>query len=163
MKFLRITLVVALAILGLEAADHPAWEQLQKEIKQATGEIKSIKPAELMQWNKEKKNFILVDVREPSEFSNGTIEATTFKKIPRGVLEMAGIKNNGLPIDETIVLYCQGGARGAMAGKRLQDLGFKNIVNLEGGIDQWLKEGYPIVNIYGAMKQVPMSETGIAE
>lgn len=165
MKFSRILLVVAFATLSLQAAEqvaeHPALEKLQQEIKSATKETKQLKPAELMAWTKEGKSFILVDTREPSEFLNGTIDAENFKKIPRGVLEMAGIKNNGLPIDATIVVYCKGGSRGAMGAKRLQDLGFQNVYNLEGGIDEWVKQGYPIVNLYGAMKQVPMSETGV--
>jgi rhodanese-related sulfurtransferase len=45
--------------------------------------------------------------------------------------------DNSLKAETPIVVYCGGGSRASLAGKTLQELGFKNVKNLEGGFRGW--------------------------
>ena len=44
-----------------------------------------------------------------------------------------------------IVVYCGAGGQGALATKTLQDMGFKNVSNLEGGSNAWLEAGNTLI------------------
>ena len=45
-----------------------------------------------------------------------------------------------MPADK-IIVYCGGGGQGALATKTLQDMGFQDVSNLEGGSSAWIKAG----------------------
>ena len=47
--------------------------------------------------------------------------------------------------EKKIIVYCGVGDQGALATKTLQDMGFKDVSNLEGGSEAWVKAGYPLV------------------
>ena len=47
--------------------------------------------------------------------------------------------------EKKIIVYCGAGGQGALATKTLQDMGFKDVSNLEGGSEAWVKAGYPLV------------------
>ena len=46
--------------------------------------------------------------------------------------------------DKKIVMTCSIGACAAIGGKLLKDMGFKDVVLLEGGVEAWKKSGYDI-------------------
>jgi rhodanese-related sulfurtransferase len=88
---------------------------------------------------KQEEEFLLIDVRQKSEFKKGNIEGSY--SIPRGILEFK-IGDKAFweeeyidpPADTTlIIIYCAKGARGALATESLLKLGYKNVLNLEGG------------------------------
>lgn len=166
MKLLKVLLALGLALSLAQAKDAKenkilsAWKA---QVKAAQAEIKMITPKELMEWNKAEKNFVLVDVREPDEVAAGYIEADTIKKIPRGLLDPVVAKMGVLKPEQTIVIYCKKGSRGALAGKVLKDLGFNNVYNLKGGIHGWMKAEMPIMSSLGTFKTVPYELTGCAE
>jgi rhodanese-related sulfurtransferase len=98
------------------------------------------------------ENMVLIDVREGDEFASGIIPAKTVFTIPRGKLEFA-VDNKLVDMsDHLIVCYCLKGARGLMGAKTLKDLGFKNVVNLKGGIENWVHSGRSIKNYLGYFK-----------
>lgn len=167
MKLLKVLLGLALAFCLVQAKDaakeNPVLTIWKEQIKVAQAEINMITPAELMEWNKSDKKFVLVDVREPNEVEAGWIEANTIKKIPRGTLDAVVAKAGALSPDQTVVMYCKKGARGALAGKMLKDLGFKNVYNLKGGIHGWMEAGQPIVSSLGTFKTVPYELTGCGD
>ena len=43
--------------------------------------------------------------------------------------------------NKKIIVYCGAGGQGALATKTLQDMGFQDVSNLEGGSDAWIKAG----------------------
>jgi hydroxyacylglutathione hydrolase len=49
-----------------------------------------------------------------------------------------------LPRDKTLVLQCAGGDRSSTACSLLAKHGFKDTINLVGGIGAWMKEGLPV-------------------
>lgn len=83
--------------------------------------------------NKRKQYYIL-DVREPDEFAEGHIEGAV--NIPLGKL-IRDLNQGIIPKDKHIVVHCRSGGRGAIALETLKKKGFKNVQNLEGGFMAW--------------------------
>ena len=81
-----------------------------------------------------------LDVREPEEFEQGALVGATH--IPRGHLE-SQIENRIPDRDTQIVTYCAAGTRSAFAAKTLNDLGYTNVVSMDGGFTKWKSEGRP--------------------
>jgi sulfur dioxygenase len=83
----------------------------------------------------------ILDVREADEFTGplGHIEGAVL--IPLGQLaERAG----ELARDRPIVAVCRAGSRSAQATAILQQAGFTEIANLNGGMLRWRAEGHPV-------------------
>ena len=78
-------------------------------------------------------DFLLIDVREPSEFEAGAIPGAVL--VPLGTV-LDGSALDGLPRDKEIVVQCQVGGRSLTAARVLQGLGF-DASNLDGGIVAW--------------------------
>jgi rhodanese-related sulfurtransferase len=80
---------------------------------------------------------VLVDVRTPGEFNAGHLEkAMNIDWLGDSFLaEFEKIEK-----DQSIYLYCKSGKRSADATKYLDSLGYKNVVNLEGGYIAWAKK-----------------------
>jgi sulfur-carrier protein adenylyltransferase/sulfurtransferase len=87
--------------------------------------------------------FELIDVREPFEFEIARIRGA--KLIPLGeIAERA----DDLQREQTLIVHCHSGRRSAEAVRLLQQRGFANVYNLEGGIDAWSDSIDPTVPKY---------------
>lgn len=82
---------------------------------------------------------IFVDVREPNEYNLGRVPGAL--PLPRGTIEVRG--EAMLPRDKTIVVYCGGGSRSALAADTLQTMGYK-VRSLKGGYRAWVEGDGPI-------------------
>jgi len=88
------------------------------------------------------ERYILLDVREDSEWANGHIPSA--HHIGRGVLERE--IESAIPEKEAaIVLYSGGGSRSALAANNLQKMGYANVFSLDGGWRGWNERGLPTV------------------
>lgn len=88
------------------------------------------------------KEAIIIDVREQDERDAEHIEGTLFiplAKLESRIGELAQFKNS------PIIVQCRSGKRSNIAGAKLIKAGFKNILNLEGGILAWSKQGLATV------------------
>lgn len=74
---------------------------------------------------------VFLDVREEVEFRAGHIPGAIH--LPRGEIE-ANIEDVIPDKTTPIVAYCTIGHRSAIAADTLQDLGYQNVVSLEGGL-----------------------------
>ena len=88
----------------------------------------------------------VLDIREPTEWEDHIKGAV---QVPRGVLEAAAdpASPRHLPTldpSRRVIVYCRTGARAALAGATLVDLGYLDVVNLDGGIAAWQAEGLPL-------------------
>lgn len=97
----------------------------------------------------EKGDVLVIDVREPDEYSKGHIPGAI--NIPRGTLEGAADPSykHRVPAlcdarDREILLYCQSGGRSAMAAATLQEMGFTRVRSLAGGWEVWEGDDLPI-------------------
>jgi rhodanese-related sulfurtransferase len=89
------------------------------------------------------EDFYLIDVRQAAEYDLSAIPGAF--NIPRGVLEFK-IRDDDYWADEffytpeddqEIVVYCKLGFRGTLSALALQQMGFTNVKNLEGGMLSW--------------------------
>ena len=83
-----------------------------------------------------KKDVQLIDVRTPAEFKQGYIENAILIDYKA---ENFKTKVQELDKDKPVYLYCRSGRRSAFASTILKDLGFKEVVDLEGGYLAWSK------------------------
>ena len=81
---------------------------------------------------------IVLDVREPDEYEEGELAEAIH--IPRGHLE-AQIESRIIDKTAPVVAYCAGGVRSAFAAKTLQELGYTDVMSLDGGFGRWKDEG----------------------
>ncbi len=89
----------------------------------------------------QKSDVKLVDVRTPSEFSEGHIKGAINVDY-NGADFATAMAQFGK--EEKIYLYCKSGVRSGKALEQLQKLGFKNLYSLHGGIEAWKGENLPI-------------------
>lgn len=106
-------------------------------------EENAILPSELKQMMHAGRDFVLLDVREIWEYQLVHIEGAV--SIPLG--ELPRRSRELLPVDE-IVVYCHHGMRSLDAAYLLQQLGFKSVLSVAGGIDRWAKEIDPDMQRY---------------
>jgi molybdopterin/thiamine biosynthesis adenylyltransferase/rhodanese-related sulfurtransferase len=88
-----------------------------------------------------REKFTLVDVREKEEWRAGFIPGAL--SLPRGFLEMQAEQK--LPDrNASIIVYCAGGVRSALAALTLQDLGYTRVETANPGFVRWKDTGYEV-------------------
>jgi rhodanese-related sulfurtransferase len=97
--------------------------------------LKSIAVSELRRRLDEGAAPFLLDVREPAEMADGLIAGSV--NVPMGEVKE---RLDELPTDRDIVVICHLGARSAHITKELATLGYHRAVNLDGGMDAWIRE-----------------------
>lgn len=108
-------------------------------ISRAKAEIRELPPKQVAQ-TLGVSSTLVIDVREPDEFREGALVGSL--SIPRGLLESRILELS--PDQSTpIVVYCAGGSRSALAALTLQNLGFHQVVSIEGGFGRWKSEEFP--------------------
>jgi sulfur-carrier protein adenylyltransferase/sulfurtransferase len=105
--------------------------------------IPGMSPHELKRRMDAHEAFELIDVRELFEYEIARIDGA--KLIPLGEITE---HLDELQHDQPIVVHCHSGQRSAQAVRLLQQHGFANVYNLEGGIDAWSDEIDPSVPKY---------------
>lgn len=96
--------------------------------------------AEEVQVYLKQSNVQLIDVRTASEFESGHIKG--FENIPLNKLEQESSK---IRKDIPVIIHCQSGVRSAMAYSILERLGYSNILNYSGSINEWKTKNLPLV------------------
>jgi sulfur-carrier protein adenylyltransferase/sulfurtransferase len=104
-----------------------------------------ITPTEVKQRLDAGEHLVIVDVREPHEWSLGTIKAPDVRFIPVGDVPA---RMHELNSADEIILQCRSGVRSARALGILQDAGFRKLKNLTGGILAWSDEVDPSIPKY---------------
>ena len=115
-------------------------------IETANSEIKTITSSELSKILID-TNLVILDVQSKETVEkNGMIKGAVHAN--RGFLEFYADQREDNPFRKKeldplkkVVVYCGAGGQGALATKTLQDMGFEDVSNLEGGVNSWLSEG----------------------
>lgn len=87
------------------------------------------------------RGFLLVDVREESEWAAGHIPGATH--LGKGIIER-DIEQKVPDPNREIILYCGGGFRSALAAENLERMGYTNVISMDGGWRGWSEKGYPV-------------------
>ena len=88
------------------------------------------------------EDFQLIDVREEFEYETSNLGG---QLIPLGGILIEADK---VSKDKPVVVMCRSGKRSAAAIMQLQQLGYSNLTNLQGGILAWAAEIDPTLNVY---------------
>jgi len=104
---------------------------------QTATKIKTVEVPAFAKEIKTNKKPQILDVRTPSEFAEGHIDNALnidwqgedfVKKVEK------------LNKNKAVYVYCRSGRRSLKASEKLEELGFKNIYNLDGGFLKWNAE-----------------------
>ncbi len=100
-------------------------------------ELPQISVEELKRLRDEGAPHVLLDVREEHEWNFARIEAARLLPLSRLVRELTAALPADLTPDSQIIVQCHHGVRSAQVTAWLRQLGFSNVFNLAGGIDEW--------------------------
>ena len=100
----------------------------------------SINPKELKKWLDEERDILLLDTRNDYELRIGTFENAvdlnikTFREFPNAI--------ENLKVDKTkpVVMFCTGGIRCEKASVVMENQGWKNVFQLNGGVLNYFEE-----------------------
>jgi rhodanese-related sulfurtransferase len=87
------------------------------------------------------EKFVLVDVREESEWAKDHLPGAIH--LGKGVIER-DVEQRVPDLNAPVVLYCGGGYRSALAADNLQQMGYRNVLSMDGGIREWREKGFPL-------------------
>ncbi len=108
----------------------PEFLALVDEARKRIRELSPEEAASLIQ-----AGALVIDVRDKDEFSGERIDGAV--NISRGTLEMR-ISEAVPDKSATIVCYCAGGNRGALATDTLRKMGYVNAVSIAGGLKAYI-------------------------
>jgi len=123
-------------------------KSLKDFVADAKSRIREVSAADAAAAAKQNSKTVILDVREPAEWSEGHVPGALH--VPRGMLEAKAdleyanrepaLADRGTPI----IVHCASGARSAMAADVLQQMGFRDVKSMAGGIQAWKQAGLPI-------------------
>lgn len=100
----------------------------------------------LMTANTSNPDFIIIDVRTPTDYNNSRIY---------GAININYYDANfsaqiaALDHDKMYLLYCQAGSRSTATYNMMQTQNFREVYNMLGGINAWAGAGYPTITTVG--------------
>lgn len=103
------------------------WNQVMTKVKSMNAE-----EARKFIADNPEGTYTILDVRQPWEYGKGHLPGG--KLIPLGEL-MDSLKK--MQKDKPIIVHCASGMRSRMAAQLMTGMGFKEVYNLEGGINAW--------------------------
>ena len=122
---------------------------VKKIVKEALASVDSISVQEARLLI-ENERYQFVDVRELSEQQNvGVIPGAILSS--RGMIEFhidpdSPLHKSEFAQEKTYIFYCASGARSALAAVAAKDMGLKPVVNMAGGITEWIKNSGSITD-----------------
>ena len=136
---IRSSKIILITMLWISLASCGQKQNEKSSDQDSASKISLISPEDL---NKVNKDIILIDVRTPGEYASGHVEnsvnidfrASNFK-------ELIG----ELDKNQDVYVYCKVGGRSGSAARMMEDMGFKKVYDLKGGIIAWEKDGFKTV------------------
>lgn len=113
-----------------------------KIVADAKTRVRELTVADVMPRLQQKPDFVLIDVREESEWAAGHLPHAMH--IGKGVIER-DIETKVLDTNQEVILYCGGGYRSALVADTLQKMGYTNVWSMDGGFRHWKEAGGEIV------------------
>lgn len=120
------------------AKHSPRFLKLSEDVK---ARVKETTVDKIKQRLDRGEKFHLVDVREESEFAAGHLPGAAH--LSKGVIER-DIEKRIPDAGAEIVLYCGGGFRSALAARNLGEMGYTNVISMDGGFREWKEKGLPV-------------------
>lgn len=140
----KVKLLLCSLISGISALSIPTFSAIGQELNTVKNSIfKEVLNKDVVEvkkiFDKKDKNNVFIDVREYFEWEEGVIPNAlkiSLGNIPKSIEKLDKSKN--------YILVCRSGVRSTKAYKIMQQAGFKNLTNLNGGMLSWYREGYSV-------------------
>ena len=136
-------LALLISVIGCNAVKSETATAPTATIAPVLKNVTVIQAEDLIRTNKGNPNFIILDVRTPTEYAGGhLVDAVNID------FNAANFKEDANRLDKakTYLVYCRTGVRSAAASTILLEIGFRDIYNMTGGITEWQGAGFPVVN-----------------
>jgi len=158
MKFLtNLVFPIGAVAIGLLTAQCSASDSTDRDaaLSQPMAEEQSVKNVEAVSPADFANRLIgaaasgvqLLDVRSPREQNQGIIRGATLVDFSKRDVFLNRIDQ--LDKNRPVMVYCAVGGRSSAAARMLAERGFRQIIDLQGGIDAWRRSGQEIVDPNG--------------
>ena len=104
-----------------------------------------------------KQGALLVDVRELNEINEVSFDVPRILLIPLSELEDRWPE---IPKEGDVIFVCAAGVKSLKATYYLMNRGYTNVMNMEHGMDRWIKKGFPTKGNASATEKVESSCCG---
>jgi len=113
----------------------------EKKENQIIKNISADEAHQLIEENKGNTDFLIIDIRTESEYNQGYIQdAINIDYYSPDFTDHL----DDLDKNKTYLIYCRSGNRSDKTLNKMENLGFKEVYNLVGGINTWMEKGYPL-------------------
>ena len=127
---------------------------LDQLIEEALETVDEVFPWDLEEWVTDKKDMLLLDVRESYGFNAMKIKGSI--NVPRGILETACEYNYDATVpaladarDRKVVVICRSGKRSVLAAQTMQRMGYQDACSLKLGVKGWNDSDLPLYDNEG--------------
>lgn len=135
----------------LASHERTGLKSIDQVIAHAQAGVEFITGKELTKRIVANAKLVLLDVRTEKEFSAAHLKGAAW--VERGVAEFVLVRQLADP-DAEIIVYCKVGNRTGLTVKALKEAGYRNVVGLQGGFDEWARSGNAVYNYLGEFKLV---------
>jgi len=136
-----ITIIAIFSFVFASGQSDPKFYEMLKTLYKNT--VPQIKVTELNDLINNKADIVILDSREPKEYEVSHIANSIF--VGYNKLELSKIST--IKKDAKIIVYCSVGYRSERIGEKLLNAGYTNVLNLYGGIFEWVNNGFPVVDM----------------
>lgn len=134
-NFLLLALIGSLTLVACSSGNQQNTETSEAV---APARVSNLSPKE---FQEKSANGVILDVRTPGEVAQGKIpNSIVIDYYQPNFLEKA----LEIPKDQEIFIYCAVGARSLEAAQLLTQQGYTKVNHLQGGIQAWYQQGFPI-------------------
>lgn len=139
---MRIPLfLIAFIWTGLSFAQQSLDELLEQYNEESVPYVSAAQLADLQESD---QPLILLDARETEEYNTSHLPGAIL--VGYDNFDLQKFQRLNISEDSQVVVYCTVGVRSEDIGEQLQQMGFKNVSNLKGGIVSWKNSGFPVYN-----------------
>jgi len=136
----RPLIIIVLLVLGFNsfAQDYASFEEMKNEVISKT--IPLISVYDLKKVENTKKPLLILDAREKKEYQVSHLKNAKYVGYDDFSIKSLITLNK----ESVVVVYCSVGYRSEKIGEKLKKAGFTKVLNLKGGIFDWVNSGFPV-------------------
>ena len=143
--YYRKMLPLLFLIYGLAACQSNSNKTSNEESALSIRKEISVQQAyEKIMNHNENPNLVVIDVRTPQEYEQVRLQNSILinYRDPNFKMEISKLDKN-----KTYIVHCRSGKRSGKACEIMQEMGFKEVYNVAGGILQWQEADLPVVRL----------------
>ena len=138
----RVILLMAVTLALLPPVPGAA-EPKSAATRPTTAPSRKITMEEFDRMRKE-RDVVVLDVRSPREFGEGHVAGAVNVPVSGVPLKQFDEQVGNLDKGKTYLVHCARGVRSANAVSRMEKLGFRQLLDYSGGMDEWRNAGKPL-------------------